>query len=217
MSDCLFHFVMEAFNFSYGSGSAASRKQVLSQIIKTMDNARASAIPGASLSPASSCLPPFPRSVPVPSSQAPQPLGVSDPWPNDLFPESHLPQGFQVQTEPQSTLHTENPSSPSQQSTPCHTMAEALKRYTESNTATKAECLGALTKQEQSRQQLQVAFQEFLHREYALHDQATQTLSALLDAAGPTNDHSTVSFCGVMLLPSLTVQMVFLAVPSFSG
>lgn len=221
MSDCLFHFVMQAFNDPQTRESAASRKQALSQIIERPGrvNARAPAVPGAgaTFSSASSFLPPFPRSVPVPSSQAPQPLGASDPWPNDLFPESHLPRGFQVQTEPQSAFHTESPSSSSQQSTPCQIMAEALKRYTEINTATKAECLGVLTKQEESRQQLQVAFQEFLHSEAVLHGQAEQKISALFDAAGATSDHITVSFRGVMLLPSLTEQMGFLVVPSFSG
>lgn len=81
---------------------------------------------------------------------------------------------------------------PSPASSPCQVLAEALKKYADGNTETKVSCLNMLKKQDESRQQLHVAFMDFFRHENVCHDQAKQTISDLFDGYGATEAISDV-------------------------
>lgn len=228
MANCLFHFAKEAVDSHHDTELSARRQRALNDSIRMFDNACATAMPSASFSSTNSSLPGYPRVQTVPPSQGTQPW--TGPCASDLLPDSHPTRPFQAQARPQGVLDTENPFG-SQQSPSCQTLAEALKRYMENNAETKVSCLDMLKKQEESRQQLHVAFMDFLHRENVRHDQAKQTLSGLFDGAGTTevisdvlralgptvssDFHLEVSFCIVIRLLVLLRYLVFPPVPSF--
>lgn len=133
------------------------------------DQASASAVPSAA----------FPPSVPLYSS-----FGL-----DTSFAGPQPPPG--TWGVPQSGFNTYLPD-PSPASSPCQVLAEALKKYADGNTETKVSCLNMLKKQDESRQQLHVAFMDFFRHENVCHDQAKQTISDLFDGYGATEAISDV-------------------------